>query len=294
MFGYIRIHKPELTFREYEQYRSIYCSLCEALGQRYGLAARMTLSYDFTFLSMFHMALSETPATFRVGRCPFRPTKKRAFCDRESTDALDYAADVAVILTYHKLADTVTDERSFKKVFAAFARAILKRDFKKAVHHRSLEAQWAQKFMEAQAAIERENSDFIDAAAHPTAEFLSRLASVGIVDDDVRYTAERFGYGLGRFIYLCDAAEDAPDDAKRRRFNVFVNRDPQGFQGDKVSDEAKEYITQCLHQTVAFCTEYYEHLPIQQFDSILRNIIYAGMPSTIHRLYHSAQEEPKV
>lgn len=52
MFGYVRIYKPELKMAEYEHYQGIYCSLCRQLGKRYGPLARLTLSYDFTFLAM--------------------------------------------------------------------------------------------------------------------------------------------------------------------------------------------------------------------------------------------------
>ncbi len=65
MFGYVRIYKPELRMREYEQYRGVYCSLCKHLGSRYGAALRLTLSYDMTFLALLTMALK----TEGVGFC---------------------------------------------------------------------------------------------------------------------------------------------------------------------------------------------------------------------------------
>ena len=52
MFGYIRPQKGELLVREFEQYRGVYCGLCKQLGKSYGFAARMTLSYDCTFLGL--------------------------------------------------------------------------------------------------------------------------------------------------------------------------------------------------------------------------------------------------
>ena len=58
MFGYVKTFQPELKMGEFEQYRGVYCSLCKQLGKSYGFWSRMTLSYDFTFLALFHMALS--------------------------------------------------------------------------------------------------------------------------------------------------------------------------------------------------------------------------------------------
>ena len=56
MFGYVKVFRPELKVCEYEQYKGVYCSLCQTLGKRYGFASRMTLSYDFTFLALLLMA----------------------------------------------------------------------------------------------------------------------------------------------------------------------------------------------------------------------------------------------
>ena len=68
MFGYVRIYKPELKMAEFEHYQGVYCSLCKQLGKRYVVMARMTLSYDFTFLAVFRMALSDTCTGFKKGQ----------------------------------------------------------------------------------------------------------------------------------------------------------------------------------------------------------------------------------
>ena len=57
MFGYIKADKPEMKIKEFEIYKAVYCSLCKELGKSYGLLARLTLSYDFTFLALLNMAL---------------------------------------------------------------------------------------------------------------------------------------------------------------------------------------------------------------------------------------------
>ena len=94
MFGYVRVYQPELKMGEFEQYRGVYCSLCKSLGKRYGFFARMTLSYDFTFLAVFHMALQKGCAGFRMGRCALNPLKKRMCC-RENEE-IAYAASLGV------------------------------------------------------------------------------------------------------------------------------------------------------------------------------------------------------
>ena len=101
---------------EYEQYRGIYCTLCRRLGRRYGLHARMTLSYDSTFLALLQMALEDAPPDFCPGRCSFNPAKRCLKC--RNTAAIDRAADLAVLLTYYKLQDTRRDEGFWKRLGA--------------------------------------------------------------------------------------------------------------------------------------------------------------------------------
>ena len=59
MLGYVRAYRPEMKFKDYDMYKGVYCSLCKSIGKRYGLLARLTLSYDFTFLAILRMAVRE-------------------------------------------------------------------------------------------------------------------------------------------------------------------------------------------------------------------------------------------
>lgn len=285
MFGYIKVYKPELKMGDYDHYRAVYCSLCQALGKRYGFAARITLSYDFAFLALFLMALSEEETTFTAGHCPFRPLKKRLMCRSVESEALAYAADTAVLLVYHKLSDTVRDERRFKRFAAWAARLLMHRDYQKAASRRPDEATAAAQYMAAQAAIEDEKTASVDAAADPTATLLSQFAAAFLPKEHDAYDAAcRFGYQLGRFVYLADAADDLQDDAKEGQYNPFLQEvdamTPQAL------DERRLYAEQVLHGGVAVCTECYEDLPIRRFDAILRNVLYEGMPSVIHHICH--------
>jgi len=290
MFGYIKTYKPELKISEFELYRGVYCSLCQTLGRRYGFAARMTLSYDFTFLALFIMALQDKNVTFRKGRCPFNPTKKRLMCHADDNDALNYAADVAMLLVYHKLSDTVSDERFFKSLKARIARGLVRRDFRKACKRLPDEAKAAEEYMKGQAAVEKSKLASIDAAAEPTAKFLSKIASQNTPTVD-RELTERFGYCLGRFIYLADAADDMEDDRKSGNYNPYLMYADKEFQADCDVTQLRMYAAQTLHACVAVCAECYEQLSVKRFDGILRNVLYYGMPSVIKTIKEGKQEE---
>lgn len=49
MFGYVKVCKPELKVREYEEYKAVYCTLCRVIGKEYGQTSRALLNYDATF-----------------------------------------------------------------------------------------------------------------------------------------------------------------------------------------------------------------------------------------------------
>ena len=76
MFGYVRPCVPELRVRENEIYRAAYCTLCRTLGRRYGLLARLTLSYDFTFLALLRLGLLPSCSGFEQRRCVANPLKR--------------------------------------------------------------------------------------------------------------------------------------------------------------------------------------------------------------------------
>lgn len=292
MFGYVKVFQPELKVREYEMYKGVYCSLCQTLGKRYGLLARMTLSYDFTFLALFLMALRDEKPSFSRGRCPFHPLKKRPLCGGECAVSLDYAADVAMLLVYHKLSDTVADERFFKRLGARFLRVLYNRDYRLAAKRRPAEAQAATTYMEAQRSIEQSDRVCVDAAAEPTAVFLKCLASAQLPQDVDHDAAERFAYCLGRFIYLADAADDLEKDLKSGSFNPYIAADRENAAYTSTwLCRTRQYAVSSLHACAAVCAETLDLLPIKRFEGILHNVICAGMPAVILRIMQGKQEE---
>jgi len=243
MFGYIKTFKPDLTIAEFETYRGVYCSLCQTLGKRYGFAARMTLSYDFTFLALLIMALKEEKVTFRQGRCPFNPTKKRVMCHHVENEALEFAADTAVLLAYHKLTDTIADERFFKRLKARVSRWFIKRDYHKACKRRPQEAQAVTEYIDAQMKVEKAKNASVDAAAEPTAKLLAKLLCSQTSHVDVGIM-ERFGYCLGRFVYLADAADDIADDMESGNYNPYVLKAGHALVDENQLTEIRSYAAQ--------------------------------------------------
>ena len=282
MFGYVRLHKPTITMGAYEQYKGIYCTLCKRLGKRYGLLSRFTLSYDMTFLALLEMALTEEEPAFCPSRCSFNPAKR--CLKAQHTPAIDRAADIGTILTYYKLKDTLADEGFWKQVgalclypFAAAAR-------RKARKRLPAADGAVAAMMARQATLEAEQCASIDRAAEPFALLLQTLAADTAVDDTRRRILERFGYCLGRWVYLTDAVDDLAEDLKKGRYNPYATaRSLTAGDADALA-ATRRYAGESLNACLAECIAAYNLLTIHRFDDILRNILEQGMPHTQKRV----------
>ncbi len=275
MFGYIKPYQPELKMGEYEQYRGLYCSLCRRLGKRYGCTAQMTLSYDMTFLVLLQMAMSEECVGFHQARCPYNPLKKRTCCG--DSPVLDRCADASVLLVYHKTRDTVADSGFFKRTAARLALISASRHRRRAAGYQPEMDKATALYVEQQAAVEAAQTASLDAAAEPTAKLLSFLCAQPAADDKQRRVLERFGYCLGRWIYLMDAADDLAEDSHTGNYNpLLVGHRDEGATEELLA-ACRDRVKLSLNASLAECKAAYELLDIRRFDGILRNILEWGM-----------------
>lgn len=282
MFGYVRLHKPSITMGEYQQYQGIYCTLCKRIGKRYGVHARFTLSYDMTFLALLGMALEADEPDFCRSRCSFNPTKRCLKCRR--TDKIDLAADLGVLLTYYKVHDTLHDERGPKRWGAALLYPLAALDRRRAARRRPTEDAAIATMMQNQREIERQGVRSVDRAAEPFAMMLASLAAALAEDEKSKRILDRFGYCLGRWVYLIDAADDLSDDLKKNNYNPYIlSRNIQKGNENDLQD-AKNYAVSSLNACLSECIAAYNLLDGQRFDGILRNILEKGMPAVQRRV----------
>lgn len=266
MFGYIRTHRPELKVCEDEAYKGIYCSLCKELGKRYGILSRLFLSYDSTFLALALMALSEEKLQFEQKRCPFNPAKKCNFCKNEH-DELSYAADISVLLLYHKIHDNIKDSTLFKAVLYRILLVLIIGSYKKAEKLRPDAAIIIKEYMQMQSSVEEKQSRSVDEAAEPTAILLSRMYARNEADENQKRVRERVGYCLGRWVYMIDAFDDIEKDRKSGNYNPFLLSGQDNYE--KIKGD--------LLMTAGEIAKAYELLNIKKFGGITKNIIYDGL-----------------
>lgn len=279
MFGYVRPFKSELLVREYDQYKAAYCQLCRALKEHYGRAASFTLSYDCTFYALLMLSTREARLSLHHGRCVMNPLKRCDFLESDG-EAYHKAAALSVLLTYHKLRDNLEDDSFFKSLGSRLFLPFVSRKARKAAEEYPFLAQEAQKAMDGQRQAE-ENAGGVDACAEPTANLLAALFRELACDSLQGAALERFGYFLGRWVYLMDAADDLLDDLKEGAFNPFIPR--LGLSGKteltpqerKAADQA---CNQTLNATAAQMLLAFNLVELRNFGPILENVVTKGLP----------------
>lgn len=296
MFGFVVADAGALSEEEKERYRAVYCGLCFALRDRYGQLSRACLTYDLTFFVLLCNSLHEPAETQGASHCvmhpapaPPRPWARSAWTD--------YAADLSVALAYHKVLDDVADDgdlaaRAAERLLAgAYERARAR------IPEQCAEIERAMAAIRAIEGAERNNTPALsdstetacvsplsadatdtalafdpDAAAREFGRMLGRLFAhnQGFWTEAM----EELGRGLGRFIYLMDAAVDFNDDAASGSYNPFVT----------LGSDA-EAMRATLSLAAADAAAPYERLPLVQDAHLMDAILYSGVWAQFNKAY---------
>lgn len=280
MFGYIVPASDVLSNDDKELFRSYYCSLCRQIGKRSQLA-RMSLSYDMTFLAILTAALSETePTEEKSHRCPLHPTKTTK---QMSGEAVSYAADMSVVLIKAKFDDDARDEGN--PIYKTASLLIKDRseniDEAKAAVESSLASL---------AEIEKKNIKNPDMAADCFAKLCADMFRLSPVPEKQKKPLYWLGYNLGRWIYLADAYSDLEHDIKKNSYNPFAD----GNSAEEIRKSRGEEITELLNFTLAEAAAAFDLLDIKRYRTLLENIIYIGLPARLSQSESGKERKNRV
>ena len=285
LFGYIKANKPNLLVKEYEVYKSIYCTLCRELGHSYGVLARFTLSYDFVFLALILMNSSDQCATLKKGRCPFNPLAKCGkICSKDN--CIEYAAATALIMQYYKVKDNIEDSKGIKKIPHYLILPIFSLARKKAKKNYPELEEISKNASFYQRKVEIDQVTSIDKACDPTASSLSKIFSLNIQDQKQKRILDRIGYCIGKWVYLIDAVDDIYKDAKNNTFNPFLLQNKNDIDIDTILHNAEMQLNSCISEA---CT-IFDLSDKQKFNSIIKNILYEGLASVQDEVFKKIKE----
>lgn len=266
MFGYLKPYKPELKLKEYECYKGFYCGLCKNLKKRYGLFSTFSLTYDAALLAIFYKALKSSEASdFDRRGCIFCPLKKCTMVKEEN--ALSFSADTLVLMMYFKLKDSLSDKGFFERLRALLLLPFVSGYKNKAKKKNLMLYEIIEEGVKRTVVSENSRAG-LDAAADGTAYMMGRIFEIISPERDKGY---RFGYMLGRFIYICDAKDDLEKDVKKGNFNPL-------------KDMKKEEIDSLLAASIEETKRAYSELSVYDMKSITDNIVYLGLTNVAESL----------
>lgn len=262
MFGYVRINKMDLTFREYEHYKAYYCGLCKYLKRNHTELYRMTINYDITFLIVLLSSIYQPSAQVFHEKCIVDPVKKKKHIINEITE---YAASMNILLAYYKLEDDVNDEGDIK---SRLVRRAYRKSFKTAYDKYPQKADFIKACLGELRSLEEDQSTSIDQTSNCFARLLEEIFDYK--DDEYRDRLRKVGFNIGKYIYIMDAYEDLDQDLEKGRYNPFSS-----YKDDREGLKVK--VDKLIGMTLARLEEAILNLDIKVNKSIIDNIIYSGV-----------------
>lgn len=275
MFGYISPLKCELRVRELALYNAYYCGLCRSIQSRFGEVPRLTLSYDCAFLALLTAGiLGAEPCEER--RCGYKPLKGKMPVAPDS-EAVRFAADVNVLLAYHKCSDDWKDER---KPSALIGRTALNAAAEKAGAVRPEAEAAVINGLQELSALEKSGCAELDQPADAFARLMQGVFSAAPVDKTSGTILRQFGWHLGRWLYLIDAWDDREKDRKNGCYNPFL-----------ASGAGEERASFLMNLSLNEAEKAYDLLNLKSNRGVLDNIVHLGCAHKTEQLLKGEKNE---
>lgn len=278
MFGYVRPLREEMKVRDWELWQKNYCGLCRCLGKRYGLLARFLLRYDLTFLYSLLSMGAEQPQSKRCW-CPASVICRKN-CRAEDS-AMQFAADLTIILAWWKLDDERRDGGLLRKLGAAILRLVYRRAYQKA----KMLLPEMDALVRTQLAVlnmlEAQQCDSIDRTSDAFAQILKGCADWW-EDPTQRRPAQVLFYQVGRYIYLADALDDLSEDCKHNRYNPLQYRfEPED---GRLNPDDQRYLVELMETSIDLAASAFELMNRGKSAAVAENVIYYGLPAVLKLL----------
>jgi hypothetical protein len=255
------VNKAEMKFKEFDLYHSYYCGLCRKLKEKYGFSGQLSLNYDMTFLLLLLTGLYEPETVQGEYKCAAHPFGKQTVRTNQFTE---YVADMNILLTQYQCKDDWEDEKRLPKFL--YGKTLERKNKKlKAIYGKKIRS--INLLLYDLAVAEKENKLDVDAMSGIFGKVMAQL--VVCREDEWGDTLYRFGFYLGKFIYLLDAYEDIEKDIRKGTYNPLKRM----YHALDFEEECRTILTMMMSE----CCKEFEKLPILENVEILRNILYSGV-----------------
>lgn len=262
MFGYVRINKMDLTFREFETYKAYYCGLCKYLKRNHTEISRLTLNYDITFLIVLLTSVYEPASEVYHEHCIVNPLKEKKHISNEITE---YAASMNILLSYYKLQDNVADDGGIKNKLAEIA---YRKSFDTALKKYPEKARSIKENLDRLSDLEKSESTNIDEISNTFGNLMAEVFSYK--DDEYAQRLKNVGFNIGKYIYILDAFADLDDDIKNKSYNPFIS-----YKDDR--EALKMRVDKLISMILSRLEMNILSLDLNLNKTIIENILYSGI-----------------
>jgi len=235
----------------------------------------MILRYDLTYLAIL-LSGPASPETDQAC-CISSPVRPRTFV--RTTDALDTAADLSVILAWHQLRDGVADRSFFRGLPCRCGARLLRGACQQAAARRPDFDRSVREQLDCLTVLEQIHSPSLDAAADAFACLLAGAAE-SEPNAGRRRVLHEILYHLGRWIYLVDAADDLSEDLASGNYNPVALR--YGVTDGRLTGEARASFARTLDHSIHRIAAAYELADFGCWSPILEATFYTGLFQTGH------------
>ena len=285
MFGYIIPLKNELKVKDFDKFRTYYCSICSEIKNKFGNIPRLGLNYDTTFFSILLDGLSVENSKKFTFSCIRHPLEKREFF---YSNAISYASDLNISLIYYKLLDDKLDN---KTIIPSLLLKILYPYYKK-VTFKNIDSILNDNLTKLHD-IEKSSSKYsLDEICHPFSDIIGKILKeypYEINEDNslTRNNLYSFGYSFGKWIYLIDALDDLKSDMQS---NINFNPIEKSFNINNLSYESfiksiKTDIDFLLIALISSCEEKLKKLQLNKNQEIIENVIKLGLMNVYTNIF---------
>lgn len=262
MFGYVKVNKMDLTYREYEHYRGYYCGLCKCLKDNHGEISRLSLNYDITFLVVLLSSVYRPKSDIIEEGCITNPFKKKKKIINEITE---YAASMNVLLTHYKLEDNLKDDKGIKDILAY---NIYKSKVKIAYEKYPQKAEFIKNQLDILHKLESEKNTNVDEVSNTFGNLMGEIFVYK--KDEYEPNLRSIGFNIGKYIYLLDAYEDLDKDYEKGRYNPFKD-----YINNKQDLKCK--VDKLISMSLGMLAQNIDKLNIKVNIGIIDNIVYSGI-----------------
>ena len=283
MFGYVRTLNDELKIKDSKLYQSIYCGLCANMKKHYRFF-NLTLSYDFVFLALIRLGISEEEVKIIKKRCPYNPFRKKYIIDNSSD--LDTVSYCSAVLMYYKALDDCKDEKCFKKLKSSLLKKIAKRTIGKFNREEVFEKLVEESLSKINQFENNEDANFYD-PAEEFGKILGIVFSLKVNNNSTERILYELGWHIGRWIYIADAYNDLSEDLKSGNYNPFI------ISGNYKDPEFSKNLEQAMMIELSEAEKALFLLDIknESINDIIYNIMHLGMPDVIASVSKKYQEK---